>query len=175
MARKISKKTQSCNQIFVHYDGAHGEGMKSAPGFLVKDAQKGGWEFRALRRTESYIIYIMYITYILYIHYITFADSGSDSGTQFHHFRTVFGSRPVSRRQSAFRPSGCCCRHWYTLFWAAGLPFPSRQSFFPCCRTLISLIALAISRWSDCFCQFRLFTGIVIPESLAISSLGNVT
>ena len=72
------------------------------------------------------------------------------------------------------RPSGCCSRHSDTRSLAiplpTGRPFPSLQSFFPFCRTPISRIALAISKWSDCFLQFRLLTGIDRPESFATVS-----
>ncbi|EJW94409.1 hypothetical protein EVA_17485 [gut metagenome] len=41
--------------------------------------------------------------------------------------------------------------------------------------SLISWIALAPCKCTGCLRQFRLLTGIVRPESFAISSLGNVT
>lgn len=58
--------------------------------------------------------------------------------------------------------------------WADGRPLPSRQ-FVPLALSLISWIALAPCKCTDCLRQFLLLTGIVKPESFAISSLGKVT
>ena len=42
-------------------------------------------------------------------------------------------------------------------------------------KSAVSWIALAPCKCTGCLRQFRLLTGIVRPESFAISSLGNVT